>query len=214
MRRKYSQSDELLSLVGHGMKTLFGQPKGQRQNPSLASVKDDAALSLSEKKHVAGLMRVNHAGEICAQALYHGQALTAKDPKVKSSMQASANEEIDHLNWCQTRLYELDSAPSILGPCWYAGSFALGALAGSIGDKWSLGFVAETEHQVVEHLEQHLKQLPKSDKRTKDILQQMKSDESQHAYTAESVGAAPLPRPVKSIMRATAKIMTTLAYRL
>lgn len=214
MKRDYSKSDELLSLIGHGMKTLFGQPKGERKNPGLASVSNDNQMSTAEKKHIAGLMRVNHAGEVCAQALYHGQALTARDPEVKSKMQNCANEEIDHLDWCQTRLEELDSKPSVLGPIWYAGSFAIGAIAGSLGDKWSLGFVAETEHQVVKHLEGHLSQIPETDQRTREILEQMKIDEGHHAYMAESVGATSLPQPVKQAMQTTSNIMKSLAYRL
>ena len=166
------------------------------------------------KRRIAGLMRVNHAGEICAQALYHGQAATAKRSAVGEQMTEAAQQEVDHLAWCARRLEELGDRPSLLDPLWYAGSFALGALAGISGDRRSLGFVAETERQVVEHLQGHLKQLPQEDRRTRAILEQMIDDEARHGGTALSQGGELPPGPIKSAMRFTAKIMTTTAQRI
>jgi ubiquinone biosynthesis monooxygenase Coq7 len=157
-------------------------------------------------------MRVNHAGEISAQALYQGQALTAKLPDVRDKMEQAAEEEFDHLNWCQSRLSELDSHTSVLNPAWYAGSFVIGALAGAAGDKWSLGFVAETEHQVVRHLDEHLEKLPAQDARSRAILERMKYDEAQHATVALQSGGAKLPFVVKKLMQLTSKVMTRTAY--
>jgi len=162
---------------------------------------------------VAGLMRVNHAGEIAAQGLYQGQAATARLTTVRASMEKAAEEENDHLAWCQERLAELGSRPSILNPIWYAGAFAIGATAGLIGDRWSLGFVAETERQVVRHLEDHLARLPRGDARSKAILEQMKIDEQRHGATAEQAGGAQLPAPVRQLMGAVSRIMTRGAYR-
>jgi ubiquinone biosynthesis monooxygenase Coq7 len=157
---------------------------------------------------------VNHAGEICAQALYAGQAATARDPSVREAMQQAADEEIDHLAWCESRLDELRSKPSLLNPLWYAGSFAIGAVAGLAGDRWSLGFVRETEIQVEAHLQEHLERLPPEDARSQAILDQMKTDEAQHARMAENAGAAVLPAPVRAAMAFTAGIMKSLAYRI
>ncbi len=159
-------------------------------------------------------MRVNHAGEVSAQALYQGQAFTAKLPNVREKMQQAAIEENDHLIWCEERLKELNSHTSLFNPLWYAGSFTIGALAGSAGDKWSLGFVVETENQVVRHLEQHLNSLPTSDAKSKAILEKMKEDELHHATMALESGAAELPKPAKLLMKLTSKIMTKTAYRI
>ncbi|HHO58680.1 MAG TPA: 2-polyprenyl-3-methyl-6-methoxy-1,4-benzoquinone monooxygenase, partial [Thiotrichales bacterium] len=167
-----------------------------------------------ERKHVAGLMRVNHSGEVSAQALYQGQAVTARDPDVRGKLQQAAIEENDHLKWTHLRLQELGSHTSFLNPLWYTGSFAIGAFAGALGDKWSLGFLAETEHQVVKHLDNHLQQLPAHDARSRAILEQMKTDELKHATTAIENGAAELPFPVKKLMAAMSKVMTTTAYYL
>jgi ubiquinone biosynthesis monooxygenase Coq7 len=159
-------------------------------------------------------MRINHTGEVCAQALYAGQAATARHDETRESMQQAADDEIDHLAWCEDRLKELDSRPSILNPFWYAGSFAIGAIAGIVGDEWSLGFVKETENQVEAHLEDHLERLPDGDERSQAILDQMKTDEARHAEMAEEAGAHDLPRPIQSAMAFTAGIMKTLAYRI
>ena len=163
---------------------------------------------------MAGLMRINHSGEVCAQALYAGQAATARHDETRDAMQLAADEEIDHLAWCEDRLRELDSRPSILNPFWYAGSFAIGAIAGIAGDRWSLGFVKETEKQVEAHLEDHLERLPEGDGRSQAILDQMKKDEAKHAEMAEAAGARDLPPPIQSAMAFTASIMKTLAYRI
>jgi len=211
-KRHYSPADQLLINLDKAVRTLFGKPEStERPNP--AENIDEQPLQDSDLTHIAGLMRVNHTGEVCAQALYQGQALTAKLPRVRESMERAAMEENDHLNWCDARLQELGSHSSYLNPLWYAGSFAIGATAGLIGDKWSLGFVAETETQVVKHLESHMQQLPEQDARSRAILQQMKADEEQHRLSAMNAGGADLPLPVKKIMGLTSKIMTTIAYR-
>ena len=185
--------------------------RGTRQYP--ANSEPESALSTEQKNHIAGLMRVNHAGEIAAQALYKAQAVTVRSEQLKQSMQRSAEQEYDHLDWCAARLRELDAKPSRLQPLWYAGSFGIGLLAGSFGDKWNLGFLAETEHQVVRHLDEHLQQLPQHDKRSRAILEQMREDELKHATSAEYAGANHLPKPVKNLMSAISRIMTTTAYR-
>lgn len=158
-------------------------------------------------------MRVNHAGEIAAQALYHGQALTARNEAVRRSLLEAARDETDHLAWCEQRVRELDSRTSLLAPIWYAGSFAIGALAGLAGDRTSLGFVAETEKQVIEHLESHLHELPPDDERSRRIVEQMRADEARHGAEARSAGGRDLPRPVRELMRRTAQVMTRTAYR-
>jgi len=157
-------------------------------------------------------MRINHSGEVSAQALYQGQALTSKNKEVKEKLQQAAIEENDHLNWTKKRIHELGSHTSLLNPLWYGGSFAIGAFAGAIGDKWNMGFLAETEHQVVEHLESHLNTLPGGDLRSRAILEQMKTDEAKHATTAIENGAAELPPPVKKLMAAMSKVMTSTTY--
>ena len=158
------------------------------------------------------MMRINHSGEVSAQALYQGQALTSRNKDIKEKLRLAALEENDHLDWTKNRLHELDSHASVLNPLWYGGSFALGALAGAVGDKWNLGFLAETEHQVVEHLESHLNKLPGGDLRSRAILEQMKVDEQKHATTAIESGAAALPPPVKTLMAAMSKVMTGSTY--
>ena len=172
----------------------------------------DDALDERERRHCAGLMRVNHAGEVAAQALYEGQSLTASDTATRAAMVQAAREEREHLSWCRTRLDELDSAPSRLDPLWYAGSLAIGAAAGLAGDRWSLGFVVETERQVVEHLEDHLARLPSGDRRSRAVLERMQADERRHATDARTAGGAELPPVVRRAMRATAKVMTRTAY--
>jgi 3-demethoxyubiquinol 3-hydroxylase len=209
--RHISPLDHLISQADHALRTVLGRPKTtERCNPSTHT--DDTDLSDEERKLSAGLMRVNHSGEVSAQALYQGQALTARLEDVRTSMERAAMEENDHLAWTQQRLEELNSRKSALNPIWYGCSFAIGALAGAIGDKWSLGFVAETEHQVVRHLDEHLNKLPSHDNRSKTILRQMKVDEAHHATTALEGGGAELPWPVKKLMTAMSKVMTTAAY--
>jgi len=187
-------------------------PEPARPNP--AGSQADADFDEDSRKHIAGLMRINHTGEICAQALYAGQAATARNEEVKAEMNTAALDEIDHLAWCEQRLEELDSKTSILNPLWYAGSFAIGAVAGIAGDGWSLGFLKETEIQVEAHLEDHLERLPAEDKRSQAILDQMKTDEAKHAEMAADAGAYDLPQPIKDAMSFTSKIMKAVAYRL
>ena len=175
---------------------------------------EDSDLTELEKYHSAGLMRVNHSGEVCAQALYRGQALTAELNDVKEKMNEAASEELDHLAWCNKRLEELNQRPSILNPLWYGMSFTLGAVAGLAGDKWSLGFVEETEEQVVKHLDGHMKKVSSKDNKTKAIMKKMREDEEAHGLAAQKAGAAELPEEVKEIMSAVAKVMTTTSYQI
>jgi 3-demethoxyubiquinol 3-hydroxylase len=189
-----------------------GAAQASRPNP--AGAPGDDLTEAATRTEVAGLMRVNHSGEVCAQALYQGQALTAQDPTTRDAMEQAAREEVDHLAWCESRLSELDARPSLLNPVWYLGSFTLGAAAGLIGDRWSLGFLAETERQVVEHLEGHLDRLPEDDLRTRSIVTQMQADEARHGAGATEAGGADLPAPVTAAMRGVARVMTTLAYHL
>ena len=213
MERNYSKLDRFIASMDEALRISTGEaPSPQRANP--AGDIPPASLDEEERRHVAGLMRINHTGEVCAQALYAGQAATARFDETREAMQQAADDEIDHLAWCEDRLKELDSRPSILNPFWYAGSFALGAIAGIVGDAWSLGFVKETENQVEAHLEDHLERLPDGDARSQAILDQMKEDEARHAKMAEDAGAHDLPRPIQSAMAFTAGIMKTLAYRI
>jgi ubiquinone biosynthesis monooxygenase Coq7 len=213
MERRYSKIDRIIAGVDQALRIATGAaPEPARENP--AGDLAPAELGEDERRHVAGLMRINHTGEICAQALYAGQAATAHDEATREAMAEAADEEIDHLAWCEDRLEELGSRPSILNPFWYAGSFAIGAAAGIAGDDWSLGFVKETENQVEAHLQEHLDQLPERDTRSQAILDQMKIDEAKHADMAESAGARELPLPVQKAMAFTAGIMKTLVYRL
>jgi ubiquinone biosynthesis monooxygenase Coq7 len=213
MERNYTRLDRLIASVDEALRISTGEaPTPDRESP--AGDIPQARLDDEERRHVAGLMRINHTGEVCAQALYAGQAATARLDETRESMQQAADEEIDHLAWCEERLRELDSRPSILNPVWYAGSFAIGALAGIAGDQWSLGFVKETENQVEAHLADHLERLPEGDERSQAILDQMKIDEARHAEMADEAGARDLPRPIQSAMAFTAGIMKTLAYRI
>lgn len=212
--RHFTFSDRIALGVDQALRTVFGKPQVTERSYPAEDIAETAPLSDAEQKHVAGLMRINHVGEVCAQALYQGQAMTAKLDSVRDSMQRAADEENDHLAWCEQRLEELHSHKSMLNPLWYAGSFGLGAVAGLAGDKWSLGFVAETEHQVVRHLEDHLAQLPQQDHRSRAILEQMKEDESHHATVALEAGGAELPLAIKQAMTFTSKIMTSTAYRI
>jgi len=209
--RHFSKLDDLIISLDKALASVFGNPSGTgRKNP--AAELDNPTLSEADARKSAGLMRVNHTGEVCAQALYQGQALTARSEDVRRSMKQSSDEENDHLGWCRNRLDELDSHTSYLNPIWYAGSFAIGVVAGLAGDKWSLGFVAETERQVVNHLDKHLAELPDQDNKSRAIVDQMKIDEGQHATHAVKAGAAELPEPVKKVMALTSKIMTKTAY--
>ncbi len=185
--------------------------QAERQLPNTQSA---SVLNVREARHVAGLMRVNHSGEVAAQGLYQGQALTAKLPHVRVAMQQAAREEQDHLAWCETRLKELDSHTSLLNPLWYVMSFSIGAIASLAGDQYSLGFVAETERQVGAHLDEHLDALPESDDRTRGILQQMHSDEQHHREQAIEAGAEELPKSVKALMKIVSKVMTTSSYHI
>ena len=210
--RSFSTADRLVVNLDQAIRTLFGRPKvTERSNP--ADELPDTELDEAQRDHIARLMRINHTGEVCAQALYQGQALTARDPVVRQSMERSAAEENDHLDWCEQRVAELGGRLSLLNPLWYAGSFAIGAAAGIAGDKWSLGFVAETEKQVEGHLDEHLAQVPADDRRTRAILEQMKADEIEHGRKALHHGGAPLPQPIRKLMQLTSKLMTTSVYR-
>jgi ubiquinone biosynthesis monooxygenase Coq7 len=203
--------DRLIGQIDQALHTVFGPtPHSARDNP--ATGKSDPELTASERELSGRLMRINHVGEICAQALYQGQALTARLPEVRGKMEQAAQEENDHLAWTEQRIRELGSHVSYLNPLWYAGSFALGALAGAVGDKWSLGFVAETEKQVVNHLTGHLVQLPAADEKSRAILEQMRDDEGRHATVAIESGGATLPEPVKQGMQCASKLMTRTAY--
>ena len=209
--RHLNPIDQLIVQSDHALRTIFGNPvTTERENPSLNMTENK--LSDTERKLSSSLMRVNHSGEVSAQALYQGQALTARLDTVRESMQRAALEENDHLAWTEQRLLELSSQKSLLNPIWYSGSFAIGAMAGLLGDKWSLGFVAETEHQVIRHLDEHLEKLPANDVRSEAVLKQMKSDEAHHATVALEGGGAELPWPVKKLMGAMSKVMTTSAY--
>ena len=209
--RNASLVERIVLGLDQALHTLAGPyPTTGRPNP--ADTWPEAELSPRERRHVAGLMRVDHAGEVCAQALYQGQALTARLEAVRERMEQAAAEENDHLEWCAQRLRELGSRPSLLNPFWYLGAFAIGAAAGLAGDRWSLGFVAETERQVVAHLEGHLRRLPPQDRRSRAILEQMKEDEGRHATGAMEAGGAELPRPVRHLMRMASRVMTTVAY--
>ncbi len=209
--RQYSQTDRLLINFDQALRTLFGRPHTtERRNPS-AGV-EEAELTPTQRQHIARLMRINHTGEVCAQALYHGQSVTARLPEVRRSIDRAAREESDHLHWCAVRLDELGDRKSLLDPLWYAGSFGLGALAGLAGDKWSLGFVVETERQVEAHLDDHLSQIPVTDEKTRRLLEAMKADEMNHAAVAKSAGGASLPGPIKLAMRLTSSLMTRTVY--
>ena len=209
--RHYSPIDQFLMQVDTALQTLAGKPAiTQRDYP--ANDIDDCELTDNERKHIASLMRINHAGEVSAQALYQGQSLTSRNPEIREKLEQAAAEENDHLAWTENRVHELGDRTSLLKPIWYAGSFALGALAGAIGDKWNLGFLAETEKQVVDHLESHLDQIPEADKRSRAVLEQMKIDEEKHATTAIESGGAELPAPVKKAMTLMSQVMTKTAY--
>jgi 3-demethoxyubiquinol 3-hydroxylase len=210
--RRLSPLDRLLAQSQHALDTLFGDPAATRANP--AADTPDVALDPGERRHAAGLMRINHVGEICAQALYVGQAAVARDAATRDHLMHAAQEETDHLAWCAERLRELDDRPSLLNPLWYAGSYAIGVAAGLRGDGWNLGFVVETERQVEAHLDEHLQTLPPADLRSRAILETMKADEARHADEAEQAGARILPQPIPTLMAGASKLMKAVAYRL
>ena len=210
-QRRLSLLDRLITEADSVLRTVTSRGHSAAR-PSTGH--SDSELSDEERRHVAGLMRVNHTGEVCAQALYQGQALTAKLPTVREEMQQAAAEEIDHLVWCEERLRELDSKPSVLNPAWYGLSFALGAVAGAIGDKVSLGFVAATEERVCNHLRDHLKSLPEDDRKSRLILQKMLEDEQRHGDKALQAGGTDFPPPVKDAMTVVSKVMTGSSYRI
>lgn len=231
--RRLSPADRFLSRVGERL--AEARPATPAANPAAAassagrppvanavtpaassspvSVAGRAALDDAARREAANLMRVNHAGEVAAQGLYQGQALTARDAKTREHLLAAAREEETHLGWCEERLTELGDRPSRLRPFWYGASYAMGAVAGLFGDRWSLGFVAETESQVAEHLDDHLKRLPAGDGRSREVVKAMRADEARHGREAEQRGGAPLPPPVRGLMRQVAKVMKFLAYR-
>lgn len=212
MTRNYSRIDRLIISFDDALRLRSGSV-AEPSRPNPASEVPDVVMDEENRQHAAGLMRINHAGEVCAQALYAGQAMTARNPEVQAEMQKAADEEIDHLGWCKERLDELESKPSLLEPFWYAGSFVIGAAAGLAGDGWSLGFLKETENQVEAHLEGHIEKLPPEDARSRAILDQMKIDEAKHARMAEDSGAFDLPGPVRDLMKLTAGVMKAVAYR-
>lgn len=211
--RKLSLSDRLLDELQHGLSTSHVRPPAAARQFPARGISDDE-LDAAEIAHSAGLMRVNNAGEVAAQGLYRGQALAARAAAQSEAMQQAAQEENEHLNWCQQRLAELNQRRSLLDGVWYWGSFTIGALAGAVGDRWSLGFVKETEQQVCAHLDRHLDRLPATDHRSRAILQAMRTDELRHAEQAADAGAAELPAPVKSAMTLVSRIMTFTAYRI
>jgi len=211
--RRLTAIDHLLVNFDHGLRTVFGDPPTtERANPAADIAETE--LDDAERRLSGSLMRINHAGEVSAQGLYQGQALTARLPKVRSAMERAAMEENDHLDWCSQRIDELGTHTSLLNPVWYLGSLGIGALAGAIGDRWSLGFVAETEHQVIRHLDEHLQHLPEQDHKSRAILEQMREDEAHHATIALEGGGAPLPTPIKRGMGLVSKVMTGLAGRI
>ena len=203
--------DQFLTETQRALDTVFGSPPASRPNPARDT--PDIALDAAERRHAAGLMRINHVGEICAQGLYFGQAAVARESATREHLLEAAQEETDHLAWCADRLQELDSRPSLFNPLWYGGSYALGVLAGLRGDGWNLGFVVETERQVEAHLDEHLQTLPEADQRSREILRKMKEDEARHADNAELAGARILPQPIPTLMAAASKVMKMVAYR-
>ncbi|MEZ5462875.1 2-polyprenyl-3-methyl-6-methoxy-1,4-benzoquinone monooxygenase [Dokdonella sp.] len=213
MPRPLSRLDRVLVEIERALGTaLDSQPAASRPSPS-ANL-DESDLDDAERRHAAGLMRVNHVGEVCAQALYSGQAAVARDAQVRHQLLEAASEETDHLAWCGERLEQLGDRPSLLNPLWYGGAYAIGAAAGLVSDRLSLGFVVETERQVEAHLEGHLSKLPESDRRSRAIVSQMKEDEARHADQALAAGGAALPEPVRRAMRFAANVMRAVAYRI
>jgi len=211
-RPKETTTDSLINSADNALRTLFANPRASRPCPTVAG--DSTALSAADRRLAGALMRVNHVGEVCAQALYAAQALSTQDPALRQQFIEASQEEGDHLAWTRQRLDELGARPSLLNPLWYAASFGLGLLAGRLGDKVSLGFVVETERQVEAHLASHMESLPQGDHESRAIVSQMKDDEARHALEATASGAIDLPAPVKALMGAAAKVMTTVAHRI
>ncbi|MGY4517280.1 2-polyprenyl-3-methyl-6-methoxy-1,4-benzoquinone monooxygenase [Lysobacter sp. HA18] len=210
--RRLSPLDRWIDTAQRALETVAGDPPAMRASP--AATQGDLVLDDAERRHAAGLMRINHVGEVCAQALYVGQASVARDARTREHLLHAAQEETDHLAWCAERLRELDSRPSLLNPLWYAGSYAIGLAAGLRGDGWNLGFVVETERQVEAHIDEHLASLPAADARSRAILEVMKDDEVRHADDAEAAGARVLPMPIPQLMAAASNVMKTVAYRI
>jgi 3-demethoxyubiquinol 3-hydroxylase len=202
--------DHIINTFDTALRTVFTEAKAGRNHPD--ALIDEDTVSEEHKQQVIALMRINHVGEVCAQALYSGQAFTSRNPQIVKALEHAADEETDHLAWCESRIKALGGRKSLLNPFWYLGSFTIGAVAGAIGDKWNLGFLAETEQQVSAHLTSHLAQLPSDDKKTRAIIEQMHIDEISHAQEAVNLGAAELPASVKKAMKISSKIMTTTAY--
>jgi len=202
--------DDLITAFDKGLRTVFAPAQSLRPLPGEELA--EAEMTADQRAHAAALMRVNHSGEICAQALYQGQALTARNPRAKAALERAAQEETEHLAWTERRIGELGGRKSLLNPAFYAGSFAIGALAGLLGDRWNLGFLAETERQVVKHLEGHLQRLPAADEKSRAVLEQMKEDEARHATSAMTHGGGELPEAAKLGMRLSSKVMTETAY--
>jgi len=211
-RPKETTTDSLINSADNALRTLFANPRASRPCPTVAG--DSTALSAADRRLAGALMRVNHVGEVCAQALYAAQALSTQDPALRQQFIEASQEEGDHLAWTRQRLDELGARPSLLNPLWYAASFGMGLLAGRLGDKVSLGFVVETERQVEAHLASHMESLPQGDHESRAIVSQMKDDEARHALEATASGAIDLPAPVKALMGAAAKVMTTVAHRI
>lgn len=203
--------DRLITEFDRALRAVAGVHHAARPSPAQAAPEPE--MTDAEQVHAAALMRVNHVGEVCAQALYQGQALIARNAQSKEALEKAAREEEDHLAWSAERIRELGGRPSLLNPLWYAGSLAIGALAGALGDRWSLAFLAETERQVEEHLSGHLRSLPQQDARTRAIVEAMRADEARHRTAAIELGAAELPAPARAAMRLASKVMTTVAYR-
>jgi 3-demethoxyubiquinol 3-hydroxylase len=213
LQRKHTFVDGIILQADQALRTVFGEPPGSgRTNPAEST--SNGELSSTERAESLCLMRVNHAGEVCAQALYQGQALTARRADTRSQMQQAAEEENDHLAWCRQRVHELGGHTSLLNPLWYTGSLAIGAFSGLLGDKWSLGFLAETEQQVVNHLDGHLRRLSDGDRKSRAIVEQMKTDEAKHRNTAVSAGGMKLTAPVKMMMTLASRVLTMTAYRI
>jgi len=210
--RTLSPFDRLLSGLERAMEAVAGSPEPTRRSPGEAV--PDAPMDDAERRHAAGLMRINHVGEVCAQALYVGQAALARTAETREHLMHAAQEETDHLAWCAERLKQLDSRPSLLNPLWYAGSYAIGVAAAAVGDPISLGFVVETERQVEAHLAEHLERLPAQDDRSRAILRQMQADEIRHADAAQARGGVDLPWPLPRLMHAASTVMKTVAYRI
>lgn len=212
MRNERGLADGLIVELDKALRTLFARAVTTRPMP--AGDLPEAEMSAEESRRAAGLMRVNHSGEVCAQALYQGQAIMSRNESTREALEAAAREETEHLNWTESRIEELGGRKSLLNPLWYAGSLTLGMIAGRLGDRWSLGFLAETERQVESHLTDHLARLPAQDVRSRAVVEQMRTDESRHAQTARRLGAAELPVPVRTTMRLASRVMTRSAYLL